>query len=92
MDYNPVANIESFLDWAKDQFPKLNCGLTAVYLKHHLGTGQIIKGSYNKEHHTFLEIGDNIIDITADQFGGPKIYVGPLKLPWSRQVYQTFDT
>jgi hypothetical protein len=28
-------------------------------------------------------IGEIVVDITADQFGGPAVYVGPLAEPWS---------
>jgi hypothetical protein len=31
---------------------------------------------------TVLAIGSTIIDITADQFGGPAVYVGPPRPPW----------
>jgi len=46
--------------------------------------GEIVQGKYQNENHTFLMLEDNqIVDITADQYGGPKVYVGDLKLPWS---------
>ena len=82
-DYNPVDDIESFLEQANVLFPRLNCGLTTVYLREVFGDGDIVKGRYNNENHTFLLMnGDTIIDITADQYGGPRVYVGPLRKPW----------
>ena len=83
MDYSPLDNIRLFLRQANEFFPRLNCGVTTIYLKEVFGDGDVIKGRYNNENHTFLLIdGDTVVDITADQYGGPKVYVGPLKRPW----------
>jgi hypothetical protein len=81
--FNPVPNIDMFVLEALKMFPELNCGLATVYLQSKLG-GEIIKGKYQERYHTFLMLGDQIVDITADQYGGPRIYVGPLQAPWSR--------
>jgi hypothetical protein len=75
------------LEWFSKIFPKGNCEITTVYLQSQLKTGEIINGSYllengQLEDHSFLKVGEEIIDITADQFGGPTIYVGPLTFPW----------
>lgn len=82
-----VGNVYRFLEQAKLLFPNWNCGLTSVAIRNRLGFGDIMYGSYNKESHTFLTFTYHckiyIADITADQFGGPKIYCGPLKKPWS---------
>lgn len=86
--YNPeVEDIDSFVRHAGNLFPKLNCGLATVYLRHKLGVGNIVNGKYRDEDHTFLLLGNNnekgiVADITADQYGGPDIYVGPLQSPW----------
>jgi len=83
MKYNKIKGIHRFIKKSKILFPKLNCGLASVYLKHFLG-GEVIKGKYKKQDHTFLFLGNKIVvDITADQYGGPKIYIGPIKEPWS---------
>lgn len=82
-NYNPSVEIDSFIDEAERLFPALNCGLASVYLQHVIGRGEVVHGSYNDHNHTFLSIGELIIDITADQFGGPKVYIGPLQTPWS---------
>jgi hypothetical protein len=84
LSYNPsIEDINYFVSDAERLFPNLNCGLASVYLKFVLGFGEIVKGSYSGIGHTFLLIQDNnIIDVTADQFGGPKVYVGQLKDPW----------
>jgi len=66
-------------------FPKLNCGIASLYIQYKLKHGTIVQGFYNNIPHTFFLLGDNIIDITADQFGGPKIYTGKLKEPWRIQ-------
>ncbi len=79
--YASVENIGLFIKTALNQFPKLNCGLASVYLQHLLG-GKMIKGKYEDSNHTFLLVKDQVVDITADQYGGPKVYVGELKLPW----------
>jgi hypothetical protein len=84
-------------DWISDlpllraHFPKYNCDLTAPYLRHQYGWGELLYGYYDGKIHTVLDLGktvladETIADITADQFGGPTIYVGPLVMPWERQ-------
>ena len=82
--YNPLIDIEKFIEESKKLFPKLNCGLATVYLKHLIQEGEIINGKYEDKNHTFLLLKSKIVlDITSDQYGGPKIYVGKLKKPWS---------
>ncbi len=83
LSYNPEVEIETFLEHAEILFPKLNCGLTVVYLQYTLGEGNIRNGSYKGQGHTFLIVENTVMDITADQFGGPQVYAGPLILPWS---------
>jgi hypothetical protein len=88
-DYNSdIEDLDLFLERAKELFPSLNCGLTSVYLKDVLKEGKIVNGKYNENNHTFLLIENTsnntiIVDITADQYGGPKVYVGPLQSPWT---------
>ncbi|HSW37746.1 MAG TPA: hypothetical protein VLG37_05280 [Candidatus Saccharimonadales bacterium] len=86
LSYNPSVEIDSFLERAARLFPRLNCGLTAVYLRHQLRMGEVRRGSYDGTRHTFVELGGLAIDITADQFGGPPVYVGPVRSPWSLEV------
>jgi hypothetical protein len=82
-DYNPLTDIEKFIRQSQLLFPKLNCGLASLYLQYVLGEGKIKKGSYKGHPHTFLIFENDLIaDITADQFGGPSIYLDPLKNPW----------
>ena len=83
-EYNPqVEDIYSFIDKSKEMFPYLNCGLTSLYLQHILQKGKIIQGKYNGTGHTFLLLPEYIVvDITTDQFRGPKYYVGKLREPW----------
>ena len=80
--YNPEVQGDMFVLEAEKIFPKLNCGLTSVYLRNILG-GKVIQGKYDKYRHTFLMVGKQVIDITADQYGGPEVYVGKLKSPWT---------
>ena len=81
---NSIGDIDSFIEESKKVFPKLNCGLASVYLKEKLKVGEVVKGKYKEANHTFLLIDEEIIvDITADQFGGQKVYVGPVIYPWS---------
>lgn len=80
--YNPVES-EEFFTKAQELFPSLNCGIASVYLQVHLPGSQIVKGKYKENNHTFLRVNEMIIDITADQYGGPEVYVGPLVSPWS---------
>ena len=84
--YVNVADFDSFVSAAEKIFPTLNCGLASLYLKHSLKEGKVIQGSYKGNNHTFLMIDKNtIVDITADQYGGPAIYIGPLISPWKIQ-------
>ena len=80
--YNKIENTENFVKQGLAQFPKLNCGLASSYLQDKIG-GEIIKGKFGDNNHSFLKLGKNIVDITADQYGGPKVYIGPLIKPWS---------
>lgn len=81
-EYADVGDTTRFVTKARDMFPRGNCGLSSLYLKKELG-GRIVQGKYGRHKHTFLLIDDTVVDITTDQFGGPKVYVGPLQPPWS---------
>jgi hypothetical protein len=82
-DYAPNIDIDLFLARARSLFPALNCGLCSTYLRAVLRRGTVRCGRYNGERHTVLVVGSTIVDITADQFGGPAVYVGPLMWPWA---------
>lgn len=81
-EYADVGDTVRFVNKAKDIFPRGNCGLASLYLKKELG-GKVVWGKYGEHNHTFLLVADTVIDITADQFGGPEVYVGPLRKPWT---------
>lgn len=90
LEYKPsTTDIGSFITHAMMIFPRNNCTLASVYLRKCLGIGDIQKGFYNQYRHavlgvsTALDYNSLIIDITADQFEGPRVYVGPLISPWS---------
>jgi hypothetical protein len=97
LEYNPdIPRIDEFLDAAAEIFPLGNCGIASVYLRHQFGMGDVHHGHFEQTGHTFLKLGNltvgnsvvienSIIDITADQFGGPVVYVGTLQLPWSEK-------
>lgn len=85
----PERGITDFLDAAEASFPRDNCGLASVYLKHQLGAGEVVTGEYDRKLHSFLlvsglvTIENLVVDITADQFqGGPPVYAGALEYPW----------
>lgn len=85
--YAQVTDVEWFVEKAAILFPRLNCGLVSVYLRHLLRQGSVERGRYRGRGHTFLLLEDGtIVDITADQYGGPKVYCGPLVEPWERIV------
>lgn len=89
LNYNLVEDIESFLHKANKMFPHLNGGLASVYLRCFLGEGRIVQGKYGKEKHTFLLINEKIVvDITADQYGGPSVYVGKIGGKWKGRCQQ----
>ena len=82
--YADVGDAALFVKRALGSFPELACGAATVYLRHRLSAGAIVQGKYDRENHTFLQMEDGtIVDITADQYGGPKTYVGKLQPPWS---------
>ncbi|MFB6145854.1 MAG: hypothetical protein ABEJ99_05125 [Candidatus Nanohaloarchaea archaeon] len=81
--YSDVDDVKEFVSKGVEKFPELCCGLASIYLKDRLGKGEVINGSYSDKNHTFLRVDGNILDITADQFGGPKLYFGPPEKPWS---------
>lgn len=82
--YNPLEDIDLFIDRSLQLFPALSCGVASVYLQNLVGGGEIVRGSYRGINHTFYRAPcGRIVDITADQFGGPQIYVGSLEAPWS---------
>ncbi|MEK6826458.1 MAG: hypothetical protein AABX90_02415 [Nanoarchaeota archaeon] len=57
--------------------------MATLYLRDVIEGGDIVRGSYKDKNHTFPLIdGNTVVDITADQYGGPKIYVGLLRKPW----------
>ncbi len=82
-NYNPLKDVYGFIQMSLDIFPRLNCGLASVYLKHALKSGEVVNGKYGDHNHTFLLADNKIIDITSDQYGGPKVYFGPITAPWS---------
>lgn len=82
--YNPLQDLGSFIEASQHIFPSLNCGLASLYLRYLLGTGQLMRVRYGSHNHTVLQVDDEtIMDITADQYGGPTIYIGPLASPYS---------
>lgn len=82
--YNRGVNGNIFVAEAKKIFPNLNCGLSSIYLRKMLG-GELVQGYYDGYNHTFLMLGGRVVDITADQYGGSKVYIGELKFPWTRK-------
>jgi hypothetical protein len=86
--HSPGPGAEVVVDAALHSFPHLSCDVASVYLRHVLQEGSIVNGKYISTQklalpHTFLMTDELVvIDITADQFGGPEIYVGPPQEPW----------
>jgi hypothetical protein len=81
--YNPLDDIDSFMKSAREIFPNLNCGLASVYLRKLFYGSKIVNGKYQNNNHTFILLENStVVDITSDQYGGPKVYVGPLQSPW----------
>ncbi len=82
--YPGVANIQEYIDGARDDFPNGCCSMASAYLREEIGAGQIKYGRYNGYGHTVLKLSKfEIVDITADQFGGPDVYYGSLEHPWT---------
>jgi hypothetical protein len=82
--YNPVGDINRFFRWAEKHFPMGGCGLATLLLQHKLAAGRILRGSYAGQNHTLLGLPEQLgVDITADQYGGPKVYFGKIEPPWS---------
>ncbi len=84
LEYYPSnLDTDAHIDFMLERFPIGNCAIASVYLRHLIGDGDVIDGRYNVEDHQFLYVGKLVVDITADQFGGPKVHVGELREPWS---------
>ncbi len=84
-EYNAIEDVDCFISKARELFPHLNCGIASVYLQKLFPKSEIIIGKYKKNNHTFLLLEDAIVvDITADQYGGPTVYVGRLLKPWEK--------
>ena len=67
-------------------FPTGCCGLASCVLAEHLDNATIVRGYWKASPpcpHTWISVGELMVDITADQFGGPPVFVGPLEAPWS---------
>ncbi len=90
--YNAVAERRLFVDRALEMFPRLCCGLASVYAQHRLGGGAVVRGWYDRERHTFLSFRGWVVDLTADQFLGPAVYVGHLRAPWRGGPARVADT
>ncbi len=75
-------NAEDMISFSIEMFPNTCCYVATLFLKEQLKGSRYISGGYKRFNHDFLEYRGRILDITADQFGGPRIYVGPLVLPW----------
>lgn len=81
--YKATDSIQEFIQEASECFPYGNQIIASLYIREKVG-GTVTEGTFNSEPHAFLMLKDKrIIDITADQYGGPKVYVGPLVHPWS---------
>ncbi len=85
----PVSNAHYYVQQALRQFPKNCCEIASVYLQTRLHIGHLEHGLYEDRrcpssggHGVLLLDHSMIADITADQFGGPPVYVGPLRHPW----------
>jgi hypothetical protein len=91
--YTEVGDTERFVTRALDGFPSLCCGVACLVLRDRLGGGRIINGSYRRYGHTFLLVDAMVIDITADQFGGPGVHVATMRWPWStRRILHGFES
>ncbi len=80
--YNAVSEPRLFVERASEMFPRLCCGLASVYAQHRLRGGAVVRGWYGEQRHTFLSFQGWVVDLTADQFQGPAVYVGRLRTPW----------
>ena len=81
--YNVAVEAERFCIAAIDGFPRGACGLASLHLVTLLGRGEVVYGRFIDEGHTFVLLEDDVVvDITADQFGGPPVHVGPIHDPW----------
>jgi len=84
MAYNHISHVDRFLDTARKIFPRLCCGIATIYLKEILTEGTVKRGKYERNNHTFLLLNEEVIvDITADQYGGPSVFMGLIRYPWS---------
>lgn len=88
----PDELVDEYIDLLALAFPFENCDLATGYLLEQYGQGELIIGTYDRVPHVclglFVGLEKIIVDITADQFGGPPVYVGPLVAPWTRTPHK----
>lgn len=92
------AELTAWIEQTLSLFPVNGCEVATAVLLDRLRTGKIVYGRYEHEplgphnirkSHTFWTQSESnssnplIADITADQYGGPPIYVGTLIKPWN---------
>jgi hypothetical protein len=92
------AGLAQWIEQTIAEYPVNSCELATAVLLDRLQTGKIVYGRYEykplgphntRKSHSFWSTSDPkneitlIADITADQYGGPPIYVGPLIQPWT---------
>ena len=95
---NYKDGLTQWIEQSVANFPIDCCEIGAAVLLDRVGEGEIAHGRYEREpigphnirkSHTFWTQAETpgktalMADITADQYGGPPIFVGSLKRPWT---------
>jgi hypothetical protein len=64
-----------------DPVSRGQCAPTAEYIQHRFG-GKLVGARIRGERHIFNRVGNLDIDLTADQYGGPKVATAPAGKLW----------
>lgn len=88
---NP-EHIQRSVEACLPNFPRGCCDFASLLLQDRIQDGEVTTGVYYKrprafDAHAFLQLGGILCDLTADQFGGPRIYIGEFVLPWALKPY-----
>ncbi len=82
----PLHQIRDILPQILQDFPQNNSTIATSYLQFIMG-GDVTRGQYEHHPHFYLTLPRNVIvDITADQFGGPEVFVGKIRSPWQDMI------
>lgn len=80
------TEVDKLMETAKRLFPTGCCGLASCLVAAEIPDAKVVTGAYvhdgEERPHTWVEYESMVVDVTADQFGGPRVYVGEKTSEW----------